>query len=394
MGIRNKEIKPLSFINTSDWRETNEELLGTRDKYKLINPKEESKTFMLKLSKEGAPFEFWSEVIASKYGQMLGIKVTNYEVGYRLGEIQQIGSLCYFEFNEKTNFFYHGTHILNHFCKEFEELSKNSKISKKGDELLSHSFQDIKNALTLIEKSRLLDSFFKMFIFDALIGNTDRHTDNWAILSANRNIKLISDLEKKFSDPEIGKKIDNPDKNINSALIMMVVLLLFSLIAIHYLDDKNQKKKHKGNRSIKKDNKPKDGRWSMCNLYDSSSSLGWRESEEAIIRILNKENGIENYINKGLQEIKWESSKLSHFDFLCKVREKYKRRMDKIIHEIIQRYETIQVENFVDSIDMDLPLEFENYKLSSSRKEFIKKQLMARMENLKKIVKWESSQKQ
>jgi len=377
MGSRKKEIKSVAFTNVTKWFKVRESSLGTRGKYWLHNPEDEEEKFLMKLSKENFPFEFWSEVIASKYGQMLGIKTTNYDVAYSCDEKPMIGSFCSFEYNKEINFFYHGTFILNSYCKDFEAKSLNAKIIGNDNQLLSHSFQNIKEVLSRIGKDRLLDQFLKMFIFDALIGNTDRHTDNWAILCENSDEKKKSIFVERIID-----------KEFDDEMLLKIIMLLG-----HYmvpLDHGGILTKEDLFSLITPSNNipPKMGKWSMCNLYDSSSSLGWNLSEENIKNRLKQKNGIDEFIIKGKQETLWGDKKLSHFDFLSKVHEKHTIRMNKIIHDIIKRFETIQVEAMVNSIDIGLPEEFEQFKLSSGRKEFIKKQLIERMERLKNLVLW------
>lgn len=50
-----------------------------------------------------------------------------------------------------------------------------------------YSLEMIKNAL---EPFGLFDSFLPILIFDFLIGNTDRHQNNWALLMENKTLRL------------------------------------------------------------------------------------------------------------------------------------------------------------------------------------------------------------
>ena len=58
-----------------------------------------------------------------------------------------------------------------------------------------YSLEMILNALS---EYNLRDDFLKIVIFDFLIGNTDRHQNNWAVLVDNNNIDIcpISDFGK------------------------------------------------------------------------------------------------------------------------------------------------------------------------------------------------------
>ncbi|MCL1983337.1 MAG: HipA domain-containing protein [Clostridiales bacterium] len=78
-------------------------------------------------------------------------------------------------------------------CKDFTQngdvLYEFSKIANQITSSIDKLFSSIENVTFIIQNSKLLknkdniiDSFWDMFVIDALIGNDDRHFDNWGVL--------------------------------------------------------------------------------------------------------------------------------------------------------------------------------------------------------------------
>ena len=86
-------------------------------------------------------------------------------------------------------------------CKDFTqdggtlyELSKIANQTSVSDDKLSATIENVAliiNENRLInDKEAMMNSFWDMFVVDALIGNGDRHFGNWGILEKNGNIKF------------------------------------------------------------------------------------------------------------------------------------------------------------------------------------------------------------
>ena len=112
-------------------------------------------------------------------------------------------------------------------CKDFTqnggtlyEIAKLASQTLTSEERLTAS---IENVLTIITASRLIkdkktiiNSFWDMFVVDALIGNKDRHFGNWGILLKNGEVSFApvydcgSSLAALVDDEQMVKMLSNP----------------------------------------------------------------------------------------------------------------------------------------------------------------------------------------
>lgn len=370
--------------DVSHWDLEQEDPGGTRSKLMLINPNHLERRYMLKFSKdERHKFEFWCEVVASKYGQMLGLKVSNYEVAYRE---EGMGSLCYFEYSEEKHLFTEGTKLLQRYCPSITE----AKITKKDKiQLLRHSFQEIKQVLKALNREQLIEEFLKMFIFDGLTGNSDRHTENWALLFQNQMMSQVEQSEKEAN----GKEVNN---------LMVVIALAIVIGVLYYMskkpvikdnskndDDSIKKASSKSSESeeLRKPLRPiLDFRIGLCNLYDLSSCLGHELLEEKVAATVSNNEAVAKYIRGGKQEIMWEDKKLPHFEFLKQVQAVHPRRFQRIATEIITQYSLDSITALIQRIDVNLPDLYAEYRLSPERKLLMIQLLDARMNQLKSLI--------
>jgi len=136
-----------------------------------------NKKYLIKYSREGRNHQFWGEILASMLGEKLGIKVThalpaqdeNGCFGALIGWfLEDDPGTPYPERKEP------GGDLLQSIKPDFER--------KKGKD---HSWQLVKRLFTSSPWDKRLpqwrQSVFEMLTFDALIGNTDRHQDNWML---------------------------------------------------------------------------------------------------------------------------------------------------------------------------------------------------------------------
>ena len=89
-----------TFTDISEW-ESNvyQSTGGTRNKQIVINPTNNKEYFfkgskiIMETNEIKFPSEFWSEIISSKIGKLLGFKMLDYNIGYRKDNIQKVGCL-------------------------------------------------------------------------------------------------------------------------------------------------------------------------------------------------------------------------------------------------------------------------------------------------------------
>lgn len=160
---------------------------GAREKNKVNCPIEPPFSFLIpghlylfKQSSHRYPAQFWVEVIAFRLGLFMGVAVPPAFVS--IDENRQIaGALIEWFHNYPQG-------IREEYIPGGELFVKvNSAYDrKKGEE---HNIKDLITIIT--EKDDLLkvwqEHWAKIFCFDTIIGNTDRHQDNWGLICSGGN---------------------------------------------------------------------------------------------------------------------------------------------------------------------------------------------------------------
>ena len=75
-----------------------------------------------------------------------------------------------------------------HILYEFENLALSTNPDKKIETELS-DIVDVIDENKMINYDETKNKFWNMFIIDALIGNTDRHNENWGFLVNTEKMK-------------------------------------------------------------------------------------------------------------------------------------------------------------------------------------------------------------
>ncbi|GHT12776.1 hypothetical protein FACS189415_2930 [Bacteroidia bacterium] len=287
----------------------------------------------LRESKKDYKFEFWSEIIASKIGKLLGFNVVDYNIAYNRTEIGCMSQSIINNENEDLSEGY------GFIVEKYPDFQVNFKKT--------HSFQKIIGALKNIHLEHCQRSVLEMVVFDTIIGNTDRHSENWGIVITNR---LLDDILKKLSR---WKKIRF---KINIFLITKGQMSFQKLIKRY-----------------------KEENWKFSPLYDNGSSLGRELSEDKIINLLNNEDEFDKFINRGKPDIRWNDKNLNHFELIDVLLLDYQDEMKPIFENVRKRYNKNSIETFINNIDNKIPIKFNEYKLSDNRKKFIIKNIDKRI---------------
>jgi len=134
--------------------------------------------YMLKFANPRAPSQFWSEIIAYRLGCMMGIDVPPAFAAVDAHEGQPAALIEFFfgpPGNPGASEFVHG----GDYCVRYEPSYERVKGTDHTVELLLMiAERERENGLV----SDPIEVWAGYFLFDALIGNTDRHQDNWGIL--------------------------------------------------------------------------------------------------------------------------------------------------------------------------------------------------------------------
>ena len=152
----------------------------------------------------------FSEYIGSNIFKMIGFETQNTILGkYNYNGKEKIVCACEDFTSDDSELF------------EFEGLALSTNPDKKIDTELSDII-DVIEECKMINSSDTKLKFWKMFVVDALIGNTDRHNGNWGFLVNKKTKKVTfapiydcgSCLNPMIEDKEIERLNDTELKNL------------------------------------------------------------------------------------------------------------------------------------------------------------------------------------
>lgn len=338
---------PAQYFNISDWpvRTWETPNKGTRQQTLLEHPK----TGIVHYFKQSSPkyaSEFWSEIIASKVGTAFGFNVLDYNVANFKG---QLGCLSQNMLTSNTSMLYHGVDILNDFIADFRIINKPV-----------HSYQQVVHICQAVsEFSPFIDKFIDMIILDAVVGNTDRHTENWA---------FIIEIDIKIKDLKIKPEL----------ALWPTIRDFFKNVFVDH--DKHVMLKGKINLETKT-------KYSFAPIYDTGSCLGREIQDTVIPDMLKDQQRLEAYINRSKHEICWYNQKLNCFELLKNILNIAPVSVKNSCKRIFEVHAAGSLNTLVDSIDSKVDEEVAESFITLQRKELIKKLLDYRIERLKRIVK-------
>lgn len=174
LGGGGPPMKDFSF-----WKEYDgaSEGSGRSEKIWLQNP-DTGQIGLFKFKKDIDTTDNISECIAYDLACILGIPCAKFEVGMYEG---REGSMSYNILKKPDQILVEGIHfIMLMYPKYNPELFIDTMTSNR------YSIEMIKKA---IERFVPIDDLLKMLMFDYLIGNSDRHQNNWAILIENGKMR-------------------------------------------------------------------------------------------------------------------------------------------------------------------------------------------------------------
>lgn len=137
--------------------------------YPFLIPKHR---YLFKQSSHNYPEQYWVEIFAYRFGSLIEVCVPPTFVAHKDNET--FGALIewFYDTNDKSFLDYvDGGNIMRAAIPNFD--------SKKGKE---HNFTTLNDKILGGSEKENCDFWAKVFTFDALIGNTDRHQDNWGII--------------------------------------------------------------------------------------------------------------------------------------------------------------------------------------------------------------------
>ncbi len=348
MGVKFLDIREW---NVQPWFNTG----GTRDKKYLQSPDGDFYYFKTSLSKprKDYKFEFWSEVIASQIGNFYGFNVLTYDVAYdglRVGCISK-----------------------SMFTPEEEELEEGGKLLQAFDNTFDPKNKELRNLYSF----QLIESTFKFFgfedsfkhiieiiVFDSLLGNSDRHQENWAFITKS---SIIGSGLKNFETLIKARKIDQFPAFFRN-IIKKTILNKEGT----GLSKEAAKMKIYYNKSAR-----------FSPIYDSGSSLGRELVDSKIESMLKNPQELEAYILRGESEIHWDNEKVKFFKLIENLNSsKYQPQLNNILRQIEARNNFEAINEIVQNIDNCLPSEFHSSKIPQNRKDLLVKLITLRFKKL------------
>lgn len=150
---------------------------GARPKRIVVSPREPlqevikpSWQYMFKLSDEKYPEQYWAELIAYQIGKLLDIKVPPAHAAYD-SMTGECGSLSEWFYEPGSRAFYPAGQF---FFREIRGFDK-----EKGTQ---HNLLTAQKLSKEFIGDQQIFEFWPMMLFDSIIGNTDRHQENWGYL--------------------------------------------------------------------------------------------------------------------------------------------------------------------------------------------------------------------
>lgn len=150
---------------------------GRSEKIWLVN-QENGEVGLFKFRKTEFTTEHLSEKISMQLAKLLNIECMKVDIG---SYEDRIGSLSY-RINKKDENLIEGIQLINKYYPNYNPLTLYDEINEE--------YYSMNMILRSLQDYDFQKEFFKIPIFDFLIGNTDRHQNNWAILQKDDDVTL------------------------------------------------------------------------------------------------------------------------------------------------------------------------------------------------------------
>lgn len=351
------------FLDISDWElRIYQNTTGTRSKRITIDPLSHEEYF-LKGSKELGtgeiryPTEFWSEIVSSKIGQILGFNMLDYNIAYHSGWKQKIGCLSKSMVTPGEDKLTEGKVYLTGYDSKYNPVSDGDK----------YTFHFIRSALEHFQLKDQIHPLIEIVIFDSIVSNSDRHQENWGLITRfdkrtefnsnkpDESLSFWNSLQQKLNDwfMTLLKKNNeyNPHLETNKYVLQAESLFL---------------------------------KTTMSPIYDSGCCLGRELTDEKVVQMLKDENQLKAYMNKGAAEIRWNENtkKPKHLELIEELRTEYKAAISENLNRIRKLRNDELIKDTIFRIDENLPEHLNQHKLTSERKELMLKLLTLRLNTL------------
>jgi hypothetical protein len=234
-----------------------------------------------------------------------------------------------------------------------------------------YTFQLLEATINNFNLSKYWESFFKTMLFDTIIGNTDRHQENWAFLGKTTSLgQPIKALESDLKD--IKEKGTDLDK---LPWFLKYILGMFIDIKKGEISTVGKQAKLMFTRIN-----------SFAPIYDSGSSLVRELTDERVEQLLQDEVALEKYINNGSAELHWDKIKLTHFQLIENLVNSSYIETIRNAAAFLSKWDDAMISVIMNDLDKDLPEAWNVYRIPESRKQLIIKIVSLRTKKLKDLL--------
>ena len=137
------------------------------------------KKYIAKLGHKWYPIESITEHLITRIGQHFGFNIANSHIVYIQGKVRFLSE----HFHSRKQVLVHGAEILSNYLNEQNtEFVDDIERIRKTKEVFD--IEDLIDALKNVypNNNAIIEGFININLFDALIGNNDRHFYNWGII--------------------------------------------------------------------------------------------------------------------------------------------------------------------------------------------------------------------
>jgi len=177
---------------------------GARDKNVIIAPAPAPFSFVIgghrylfKQSVKRHPIQFWIELVAYRLGVLVGVSVPPAFVAYEpiVGTYGALIEWFYGHPGSQPTTYYDGGVYMMRLIRDYD-----LKYGEKHNFLTIAQLFEQTLPRDQINSGTWRIDLAKILAFDALIGNTDRHHDNWGILLTQSTDGIIASLSPAFDN--------------------------------------------------------------------------------------------------------------------------------------------------------------------------------------------------
>ncbi len=228
-----------------------------------------------------------------------------------------------------------------------------------------YTFQLLERTLDEFDLTSHWRFFLETILFDTIIGNTDRHQENWAFLGKSSFLTNSLTFIEKEAKAKGFERLP--------WLIKKIYRRLFN--SKDELNTEGQQMKLQVTNIV-----------GIAPIYDSGSSLGRELEDQRVEDLLKDERLLYKYAMNGKAEIHWEKEKLTHYELIEKL--KNSSYLEGLLEaaRFLDNWNESRVNDIVNNIDLALPEEWHSYLIPKPRKDLILKLLHLRLQKLKGLI--------